>query len=141
MINAFKEVIGTYGIGVVCADHPGVIVGARRGSPLIVGIGEGENFLASDAMRDGRRTRAQVIYLNDYDVVTLTPERFDVVSLGVGHGQGADQPRWSSARKMRRRATFPHYMLKEIFEQPRTVENAMRGRIDNDERDREVRRA
>ena len=48
-MNALKEVIGAYGIGVICADYPGVIVGARRGSPLIVGVGEGENFLASDA--------------------------------------------------------------------------------------------
>ena len=49
MCDALREVIGTYGLAVVCADHPGVMIGARRGSPLIIGIGEGENFLASDA--------------------------------------------------------------------------------------------
>src|SRR4030095_8849793 len=70
VMNALREVIGTYGIAVVCADFPGVIVGARRGSPLIVGVGDGENFLASDASAIVAHTR-QAVYLNDYDVVTL----------------------------------------------------------------------
>src|SRR5207247_1791579 len=79
--EALKEVIGTYGIAVVCADCPELIVGARRGSPLIIGVGEAENFLASDAAAIVAHTR-QVVYLNDYDVVTLTPARFDVENLG-----------------------------------------------------------
>jgi glucosamine--fructose-6-phosphate aminotransferase (isomerizing) len=70
-MNALREVIGAYGIGVICSDYPDVIVGARRGSPLIVGVSEGEHFLASDASAIAAHTR-QVIYLNDYDVVTLS---------------------------------------------------------------------
>jgi glucosamine--fructose-6-phosphate aminotransferase (isomerizing) len=80
--DALREVIGTYGIAVVCADKPDLIVGARRGSPLIIGIGTGENFLASDANAIVAHTR-KVVYLNDYDVATITPERFDVLNLGA----------------------------------------------------------
>jgi glucosamine--fructose-6-phosphate aminotransferase (isomerizing) len=131
VINALKEVIGTYGIGVISMHHPGVIVGARRGSPLIVGVGEGENFLSSDTCAIVSHTR-QVIYLNDYDVVTLTPEKFDVVSLG------SDIPKVQVSKiefsaEESEKGDFPHYMLKEIFEQPRTIRNAMRGRVDTEE--------
>ena len=79
--NALKDVIGAYGIGVICSDYPEVIVGARRGSPLIVGVSEGENFLASDANAIASYTR-QVVYLNDYDVVTLSADKFTVTRLG-----------------------------------------------------------
>ncbi len=129
--QALREVIGTYGIAVVCADHPGVIVGARRGSPLIVGIGEGEHFLASDATAIAPHTR-QVAYLNDYDVATLTSERFDVTSLGADTAQ-VQISQLEFSPEAAERGNFAHYMLKEIFEQPRTVQNALRGRIDVDE--------
>jgi glucosamine--fructose-6-phosphate aminotransferase (isomerizing) len=131
VMNALREVIGAYGIAVVCADYPDVIVGARRGSPLIVGVGEGENFLASDATAIARHTR-QVIYLNDYDVVTLTPGRFSVVNLGADTAQ-VQISKLEFDAEAAERGAFPHFMLKEIFEQPRTVENALRGRIDHDE--------
>ena len=67
-----REVIGTYGLAVICADDPDTIVGARRGSPLIIGIGKDENFLASDANAIVAHTQ-KVVYLNDYDVATITP--------------------------------------------------------------------
>jgi glucosamine--fructose-6-phosphate aminotransferase (isomerizing) len=129
--DALREVIGAYGIAVVCADYPGVIVGARRGSPLIVGVGEGENFLASDATAIAAHTR-QVIYLKDYDVVTLASDRFQVSNLGLDTAQ-AQITKLEFDATAAERGSFPHFMLKEIFEQPRTVENAMRGRIDPDE--------
>ncbi len=129
--EALKEVIGTYGIAVVCADCPELIVGARRGSPLIIGVGEGENFLASDAAAIVAHTR-QVVYLNDYDVVTLTPARFDVENLGTGTASfQISQVEFSA--EAAERGKFPHYMLKEIFEQPRALENAVRGRMDHEE--------
>jgi len=131
VMNALREVIGAYGIAVVCSDFPDVIVGARRGSPLIVGVGEGENFLASDATAIARHTR-QVIYLNDYDVVTLTPGRFTVANLGSDTAK-VQISKLEFDAEAAERGTFPHFMLKEIFEQPRTVENALRGRIDHDE--------
>ncbi len=131
VMNALREVIGAYGIGVICRDYPEVIVGARRGSPLIVGVSEGENFLASDANAIAPHTR-QVIYLNDYDVVTLTADRFIVSRLDTDTAQFKISQLDFDAEASER-GNFPHYMLKEIFEQPRTVENALRGRIDHDE--------
>jgi glucosamine--fructose-6-phosphate aminotransferase (isomerizing) len=131
VMNALREVIGAYGIAVLCADFPDVIVGARRGSPLIVGVGIGENFLASDATAIASHTR-QVIYLNDYDVVTLTPERFSVLSLGSDTAN-VQVTRLEFDAAATERGEFPHFMLKEIFEQPQTVRNALRGRINHDE--------
>ena len=129
--RSLREVIGTYGIGVVSADHPGVMVGARRGSPLIIGIGNGEHFLSSDTSAIVAHTR-QVVYLNDYDVVTLRPDRFDVISLGSDTARVQISQIEFSAEASEK-GKYPHYMLKEIFEQGRTVENALRGRIDFDE--------
>jgi len=131
VMGALREVIGAYGIAVVSADFPDVIVGARRGSPLIVGVGDGENFLASDATAIAAHTR-QVIYLKDYDVVTLTGDHFEIANLGSDTAQ-AQITKLEFDAPAAERGAFPHFMLKEIFEQPRTVENALRGRIDFDE--------
>jgi len=131
VMGALREVIGTYGIAVICADCPDIMVGARRGSPLIVGIGEGENFLASDASAIVAHTR-QVVYLNDYDVVTLTPGQFKVENLGSSAAT-VQISQIEFSPEAAERGKFPHYMLKEIFEQPRTVENAARGRLDHEE--------
>src|SRR6185295_11383710 len=131
VMNALREVIGAYGIAVVCADFPDVMVGARRGSPLIVGVGQGENFLASDATAIASHTR-EVIYLNDYDVVTLTTDRYSVANLGCDTAK-VQITKLEFDAEAAERGDFPHFMLKEIFEQPRTVENAIRGRIDHDE--------
>lgn len=128
---ALREVIGTYGIAVISADEPGVIVGARRGSPLIVGLGAGENFLASDATAMVAHTR-QVVYLNDYDVVTLTQDDFHVTNLGSETAK-VQISELEFGVEAAERGAFPHYMLKEIFEQPVTIENALRGRLDHDE--------
>ncbi len=126
--NALREVIGTYGLAVVSADCPGVIVGARRGSPLIIGVGDGENFLTSDANAIVAHTR-QVVFLNDYDVATVTRDRFDVTNLGSDTAN-VQISRLEFGAQDAERGKFPHFMLKEIFEQPRTVENALRGRLD-----------
>jgi glucosamine--fructose-6-phosphate aminotransferase (isomerizing) len=131
VMNALREVIGAYGIAVVCSDFPDVMVGARRGSPLIVGVGQGENFLASDATAIASHTR-EVIYLNDYDVVTLTQDRFNVVNLGSDTAK-VQISKLEFDAGATERGNFPHFMLKEIYEQPRTVENALRGRVDHDE--------
>ncbi|MEW6303726.1 MAG: glutamine--fructose-6-phosphate transaminase (isomerizing) [Verrucomicrobiota bacterium] len=131
VMNALREVIGAYGIGVVCSDLPGVLVGARRGSPLIVGVGNHEHFLASDASAIVAHTR-QVAYLNDYDVVTLDEGQFNVVNLGSDTAKVQISQIEFSADAVDR-GDYAHFMLKEIFEQPRTVENAVRGRIDHEE--------
>jgi glucosamine--fructose-6-phosphate aminotransferase (isomerizing) len=130
VLNALPEVIGTYGIAVISTDFPGVIVGARRGSPLIVGVGEGENLIASDASAIVAHTR-QVIYLKDYEVVTLTPQRCDVRTLGSGTAD-VQVTQLEFTPEAAEKGRFPHFMLKEIFEQPQTIANALRGRIDYD---------
>jgi glucosamine--fructose-6-phosphate aminotransferase (isomerizing) len=123
-------VIGTYGLAVICTEQPDVIVGARRGSPLIIGIGDGENFLASDANAIVAHTQ-RVVYLNDYDVATVTRERFDVMNLGTDIAKVQISQLEFQAEDSQR-GDFEHFMLKEIFEQPRTVENALRGRVDHE---------
>ncbi len=126
--DALREVIGTYGIAVICTEHPDTIVGARRGSPLIIGIGEGENFVTSDSNAIVAHTR-QVVFLNDYDVATVTKDRFDVLNLGADTATVQISKLEFSAEDAQR-GEFAHFMLKEMFEQPRTVANASRGRLD-----------
>ncbi|HEU6447151.1 MAG TPA: glutamine--fructose-6-phosphate transaminase (isomerizing) [Verrucomicrobiae bacterium] len=126
--DALKEVIGTYGLAVICADEPDKIVGARRGSPLIIGIGKGENFLASDANAIVAHTK-KVVYLNDYDVATIAAGHFDVLNLGTETAK-VQISKLEFDQEDAVRGEHAHFMLKEIFEQPRTIENAMRGRID-----------
>jgi glutamine---fructose-6-phosphate transaminase (isomerizing) len=126
--GALREVIGTYGLAVLCTDFPDTIVGARRGSPLIIGIGRDEHFLASDANAIVAHTK-KVVYLNDYDVATITPERFDVLNLGTDTAT-VQISNLEFSHEDVGRGKFAHFMLKEIFEQPQTVLNALRGRLD-----------
>jgi glucosamine--fructose-6-phosphate aminotransferase (isomerizing) len=128
--EALREVIGTYGLAVICTEQPGTVVGARRGSPLIIGIGDGENFLTSDANAVVAHTR-QVIFLNDYDVATVTAESFEVLNLGADTAD-VQVSKLEFDAEDSQRGDFEHFMLKEIHEQPRTVENALRGRVDRD---------
>jgi glucosamine--fructose-6-phosphate aminotransferase (isomerizing) len=128
--DALREVIGTYGVAVICTEQPNVIVGARRGSPLIIGIGAGEHFLASDANAIVAHTR-QVVFLNDYDVATVARDNFDVLNLGTDTAKVQISQLEFQAEDSQR-GEYAHFMLKEIFEQPRTVENASRGRIDHE---------
>ena len=82
VVEALHEVIGSYGLAVICTEQPDVMIGARRGFPLIIGIGDRENFLTSDSNAIVAHTR-QVVFLNDYDVATLRRDGFDVFSLGT----------------------------------------------------------
>ncbi len=117
--DALREVIGTYGLAVICTDLPDTIVGARRGSPLIIGIGKDENFLASDANAIVAHTK-KVVYLNDYDVATITPERFDVSNLGTDTAN-VQISNLEFSQEDAERGKHAHFMLKEIYEQPQTV--------------------
>ena len=126
--DALREVIGTYGLAVICTDFPDTIIGARRGSPLIIGIGKHENFLASDANAIVAHTK-KVVYLNDYDVATITPERFEVLNLGTDTAN-VQISNLEFSQEDAARGKHAHFMLKEIFEQPQTVLNALRGRLD-----------
>ena len=126
--DALGDVIGTYGLAVISADEPGVMVGARRGSPLIIGIGKDENFLTSDANAIVAHTK-KVVYLNDYDVATITSDRFDVQNLGTNTAS-VQISKLEFAAEDAQRGDHAHFMLKEIHEQPQTVQNALRGRLD-----------
>jgi glucosamine--fructose-6-phosphate aminotransferase (isomerizing) len=126
--DALREVIGTYGLAVICTDFPKIIIGARRGSPLIIGIGKEENFLASDANAIVAHTK-KVVYLNDYDVATITPERFDVQNLGTDTAN-VQVSNLEFSQEDAARGKHAHFMLKEIYEQPQTILNALRGRLD-----------
>lgn len=131
LCSALKHVIGTYGIALLHRDLPGLVLGARRGSPLVLGIGTGENFLASDVSAIVAHTR-DVVYLNDYDIACIEGDKFEVISL-VGGAKGFEVSRVEFSEEDVGKGDFPHFMLKEIFEQPETVHDAMRGRLSMEE--------
>jgi glucosamine--fructose-6-phosphate aminotransferase (isomerizing) len=120
---ATKEAEGTYAVGIVHVDLPAVLTGARRGSPLVVGLGYGENFLASDVSPIVAHTR-KVVYLNDGDIVTLTDSGYQVVANGKPVLREVATVDWSADAV--ERGKYPHYMLKEIFEQPDRVAEALK---------------
>jgi glucosamine--fructose-6-phosphate aminotransferase (isomerizing) len=129
--TALKQVIGTYGIALVHSDIPDFVVGARRGSPLVFGIGKDENFLASDVSAIVAHTR-DVVYLNDFDLVAFDRENFDISSVDGETGQHEVSKVEFSAEDIKK-GDYPHYMLKEICEQPDSVRDAMRGRLTYEE--------
>ncbi len=106
-----------------------MLVGARRGSPLVLGIGKKENLLASDAAAMISHTR-DVVYLKDYEIIALDAEEFQITTL-QGDGAGYEISQVEYTDKEISKGDYPHYMLKEIYEQPETLANAMRGRLDD----------
>src|SRR5256885_2800555 len=128
---ALKQVIGTYGIAVVHADIPNFIVGARRGSPLVLGVGKDENFLASDVSAIVAHTR-DAVYLNDFDLVALERDKLELSWMEGAVGEQEVSKVEFTAEDIKK-GDYPHYMLKEICEQPDTVRDAMRGRLNFEE--------
>jgi glucosamine--fructose-6-phosphate aminotransferase (isomerizing) len=126
--SALADVEGTYGIAVMCTDEPGTVVGARKGSPLVVGIADGEYFLASDVAPIVEHTR-QVVYLDDGEMAVLSPDGFHTATIGhVPVDKAVHEVEWDLAQI--EKGGFDHFMLKEIFEQPDSVRNSMRGRLE-----------
>ncbi len=127
---ALSKVVGAYGIVVICKNEKDQLIAARKGSPLVIGIGRGEYFVGSDATPIVNYTDS-VIYLNDHDVAIMTKDsltlktvenipvafRITKVDMSIGDLEKGD---------------FEHFMLKEIFEQPKTIEDTFRGRISPD---------
>jgi glucosamine--fructose-6-phosphate aminotransferase (isomerizing) len=130
--RALAHVRGTFGLAVVSARDPAKVVAARRGSPLVLGVGQGEYFVASDVSALIRHTK-QVIYLEDDEVATLTPQGFAIATLDGAEpvSRAAETVEWDV--EAAEKAGHPHFMLKEICEQPETVKNAQRGRTILDE--------
>lgn len=129
--TALREVVGTYGLAIVHADLPDFLLGARRGSPLVLGIGKGENFIASDVSAVVSHTR-EAVYLKDYDIAALTRDTFEITSL-LGSATSFQVQQVEFTEKDVDKGEYPHYMLKEIFEQPHTLRDAMRGRLSHEE--------
>jgi len=128
---ALRDVEGTYGLVVMCASEPGVLVGARNGSPLVVGIADGEYYLASDVAAVIEHTR-QVIYLDDGEMAVLTPDGFHTAT--IAHERVEKEVHdvdWDLSQI--EKGGYDHFMLKEIMEQPDAVRNATRGRLLVDE--------
>jgi len=124
------EIEGTYGIAVIASDLPGHMIGARKGSPLILGIGQDEMMIGSDITAFSGRV-SNVVYLNDGEVVYIHDNSFQIVT---NHAVGVDPVLSELDWKEEETALgeFEHYMLKEIFEQPKALKNAMRGRFSED---------
>ena len=127
VIMALNKVEGTYGIAVYCRDEPGKLFAARLGSPLVIGVGDGENFIASDATPIVEHTQ-RVIYLNDDDLAVI---RKDEMVLKAIRNKNVEPDIREVDLKLGEidKGGYPHFMLKEIFEQPRAIHDTFRGRI------------
>ncbi len=124
---ALQRVVGAYGLGIMCTDEPDKIFGARKGSPLAVGIGEGEYFLASDATPIAEWTD-KIIYLEDEQVVSLSRNGYNVSSLTDVHFDPVISHIDFDVESVDK-GCYAHYMLKEIHEQPNSVADTMSGRV------------
>ncbi|MDZ7267217.1 MAG: glutamine--fructose-6-phosphate transaminase (isomerizing) [candidate division KSB1 bacterium] len=124
---ALAQVQGTYGIAVISHEHPDTIIAARRGSPLVIGIGEGEYFVASDATAMVEHTK-NVTYLDDGEMAVLTRNGVQIKTID-------NQPVTKAIERIAfdieriEKGGYDHFMMKEIMEQPRTIEDALRGRL------------
>lgn len=128
VLAALNKLEGTFGLAVLCADDPEVLIGARRGSPLVLGLGgEGEYFLASDVTAIVDYTQ-KVVYLNDDDVVIAKRSGYEIMTVS-SHTVNRSVEEIEFDADAASKGGFDHYMLKEIFEQPEALRNTMRGRL------------
>ena len=125
---ALQQVIGAYAIAVLDKDHPDTLIAARKGSPLVVGIGEEEYFLASDATPIVEYTD-KVIYIEDEEVVSLQVGKDVDITTINNVTKTPEIKRLELSLSQLEKGGYPHFMLKEIFEQPRTLTDSMRGRV------------
>lgn len=124
---ALKKVIGAYGLVIICTDEPEQLIAARKGSPLVIGIGDGEYFIASDATPIVEHTK-RVVYLNDNDVAIITKDELTLKTIGNIKLTPKIQTLDLDIGEINK-GDFEHFMLKEIFEQPRSIKDTFRGRI------------
>lgn len=132
-LNAVQATVaqlqGTYGLAIAFRDRPNLMIAARFGSPLVLGVGKGEYFVSSDASPLVGRTD-RIVYLADHQIAVLTPEGFSVVHREQGKIRVDIRPLEAASNAVSLDG-FDHYMLKEIHEQPDSIRNAMRGRLDD----------
>jgi glucosamine--fructose-6-phosphate aminotransferase (isomerizing) len=127
VIAAIRRMEGAWGIVVISSEEPGKLVVARKGSPVLLGVGEGELFVASDAAALLSHTRS-VVYLDDGDIAVLGLDGYRIIDLDARElDRGVSDIEWDlDAIEL---AGYPHFMLKEICEQPQSVRNTLRGRL------------
>ena len=129
---ALNQVVGAYAIAVLDRSNPNIIVAARKGSPLVVGIGDGEYFLASDATPIVEYTD-KVVYINDEEVVLLeTNKELEITTIGNVR-KTPEIKKLELTISQLEKGGYPHFMLKEIFEQPHTLSDSMKGRVNVDQ--------
>lgn len=123
VIAALKRISGTYGIAVAFADKPGLIIGARNGSPLAIGIGEGEAFLASDPSAFASHTR-KAVFLQDGDIAVLEPKSWEIQTL---RGEISDRETETLPARTAEgeKGAYPDFFLKETYEQPKAISRAL----------------
>ncbi|NLH16970.1 MAG: glutamine--fructose-6-phosphate transaminase (isomerizing) [Phycisphaerae bacterium] len=126
--QALHELVGTYGLAILCTDLPNVLIGAKKGSPLILGVGENEYIVASDASAIVEHT-TQAIYLSDGEMVTIMPEGFRTKTIGNKLITKEVQEIEFSLDQIEL-AGYSHYMQKEIAEQPTALSTCLGGRVD-----------
>ncbi len=127
--RTLQELHGTFGLAILCSDFPDMLIGAKKGSPLILGLGDNEYILASDAAAIVEHT-TQAIYLSDNEMVTVTPKEFHTKTIdNITVSKDLEQIEFSLEQI--ELGGFEHHMLKEIFEQPDCLSTCMGGRIDN----------
>ncbi len=126
--TALTHVRGTYGVVVMHADHPNQMIAARLGSPLVIGIGEDEHYIASDATPILAYTN-KVVFLSDGEVADVSREKYTIFNLRDEVQEAhVEEVEWDEAQAQTQ--GFPHFMLKEIFDQPNVFQDAIRGRYD-----------
>ncbi|MCF8038160.1 MAG: glutamine--fructose-6-phosphate transaminase (isomerizing) [Desulfohalobiaceae bacterium] len=128
---ALDQVEGSYAIAVIFQDEPGVIWAARQSSPLLMGLGEGEMFLSSDIPAFLSATR-DVVYLDDGELVRMEPGGWQVFDSGSRNPKAKEVSRIDWDIRAAEKGGYPHFMLKEIFEQPGVIQDCLKGRIDQD---------
>ncbi|MDF1843870.1 MAG: glutamine--fructose-6-phosphate transaminase (isomerizing) [Rubripirellula sp.] len=126
---AVRQLRGTYGLAIAFRDQPDLLIAARFGSPLVIGVGRGEYFVSSDASPLVGRTD-RIVYLADHQIAVLRPEGFSVLHHEQGKVRVDIQPLEVDDGDVSLEG-YDHYMLKEIYEQPESIRNAMRGRLDD----------
>lgn len=125
---ALKRIVGAYVIVVIDQDNPDTLIAARKGSPLVIGIGKNEHFLASDASPIIEYTK-EVVYVNDYEVAIIKPDELILKNLG-NERQTPFITKLDMELAAIEKGGYEHFMLKEIFEQPQTIHDCLRGRLD-----------
>jgi len=127
VLKALESIEGAFGIAVICEDEPNVLVGARRGSPFLLGVGENECFLASDVSAIVGHTK-KIVYLEDNDVIVIGKDGFEIKNI-KNESVSREIQEVNADLELAQKGDYPHFMLKEIFEQPDALKNCTRGRL------------